>query len=502
MNILFLGDLHVGDSRGERHGEIKTAVESVVKKAAIRGIDATVLCGDLFDTFRYPGEDNIEFAAKLVDIFLEYGPTHILKGNHDWRDIRLWETLARDSGVHVHIVPEIATVTKGRETVNLFILPYLQKHALKNGFEPVTQAFFNRPDKSVKGILAAHVALENTVPGLGEPAIPVPYLKSLAAEGVCSAFFGHIHQHGLLNEKLRGLPFPCRYTGTLWRTTFSEENVDLGAYLYDTTTGETHDIRVDGRKLKTLRYESVDDVKAHLEKDVSALNVNTRHDGKLSELPPVIRVAVNQPCMRQTLLNTMNEIIGNEAAQNIKVKVTPPTVSGVKGKETSSSLGDLSVTTMWKEYVREKTGGKTDSFLETAGLVALSGGTGKEVLEVFAGEISKDTEVGAFTPDISGMEKKGSGESPTGNAKKGVSQKARGKTAKTKEATPAYEQMTFQEEKRPLSVEDVLSFDDVKNTDGKMTGSETKPGKGKNVDTTKNVSDVEDSDDAFMLFDM
>lgn len=377
MKILLLGDLHIGSvgSRG-REPEIETAVKHLAEQAKISKVSHVVIAGDLFDTFRYPGRNEIIFASKIVDKLLGISPkvnVSIVCGNHDWLDLDIWEVLSGSNRIRVYREPERVMLRDGRDSVELFTFPHMRKHQLAKGFEFVSGESYGSDGASGGGLFVAHMAYENTVPHIKEPMITPENLAFLRSKyNVGFAYFGHIHMHG----EISGTPIPARYTGTVWRTTFSEENNAIGGYILDASYDvpwTDMDIELDGRKLRTLEYGSIEEMQASVLKDVKSAKKRCGD--------PIIRVLVDGDCVKRALSDSLREVLpSDELALVSKVDIRRPDNDRSAVRDTGSSVdgSPLSIESLWKEYSAGE-----DPRIGDAGIAVLGGATPETVLSIF-----------------------------------------------------------------------------------------------------------------------
>ena len=132
MRILVCADLHAGARTWgvDRKEEILFALSQIYDVAMDFDIGALFVLGDVFHSFRYPGEDIVtpvaEFFSKILN--LNSKPfVYMLKGNHDWSGIKVWE-LFQDDGRFI-FVDEVTFLRL--DDFMVFLVPYLRKHFTK-----------------------------------------------------------------------------------------------------------------------------------------------------------------------------------------------------------------------------------------------------------------------------------------------------------------------------------------------------------------------------------
>lgn len=326
MKMVLTGDWHIG--RGSwgvsRSRELSEAVERICLEEA----DAAILTGDIFDAWRYPGEEAILEADRLVNRLLDsFGQVLLVAGNHDWIDISLWASLKATDRFRIVTEPDVIDLL-GQQVL---CLPYRKAHQAPAGLDMILDDMSNLLSKDT--LLVAHHAVEGTVPNLKEPVLSLSALDELHEKGVTHAFFGHIHDHG----GIAGSKMECHYTGTLYRTGFGEEGRDLGYYLFDTKTRTVTDRRVEGIPLVSVRAGSIEEAAIQL-KDVPD-NAYVRLVGDFT--------------------SDEVEILRRDHPLDI-VSVKRPERQIIRTDSIIETPHELSVATLWEDYIEESLGDKEE----------------------------------------------------------------------------------------------------------------------------------------------
>ena len=256
MRLLLSGDWHVGATTWgvDRGEEILSALDQIVAEAERRRPDVVALLGDLFDRFRYPGDGPVRLVVSTVRRLLDL-PSRphviVLRGNHDWSGVKIWEILSGDDRLHVVDSPTRLDVAGAHFTC----LPYLRPHQIPpGGLEELLAPLLPSDEEGRWRFLLAHMAVEGTVPGLREVTLPL----SLVEKGPFDALFcGHIHRHGAIAESSRAF-----YTGSPYRLDFSEEGGIVG--LLDVDDGVIRTVPLRARELLTLTYDDEEAAMEHV----------------------------------------------------------------------------------------------------------------------------------------------------------------------------------------------------------------------------------------------
>ena len=326
MKMVLTGDWHIG--RGSwgvsRSRELSEAVERICLEEA----DAAILTGDIFDAWRYPGEEAILEADRLVNRLLDsFGQVLLVAGTHDWIDISLWASLKATDRFRIVTEPDVVDIG-GQQ---ILCLPYRKAHQAPDGLDMILDDMSDLLNKDT--LLVAHHAVEGTVPNLKEPVLSLSALDELHKKGVTHAFFGHIHDHG----SIAGSKMECHYTGTLYRTGFGEEGRDLGYYVFDTKTRTVTDRRVEGLPLVSIRAETFEEASSRLKDVPGDAYIRLIGDFTSDEV----------------------ESLRQDSCLDI-VSVKRPERKIIEANAVIEAPHELSVATLWEDYIEEALGDKEE----------------------------------------------------------------------------------------------------------------------------------------------
>lgn len=355
MKILFTGDWHIGNDSWERDrkDDIRNSMAQIAEYVDTHNVDLIIHTGDFFHSFRYPGKDLIDFAVgcvhSLTDGTASQPKMLIIEGNHDWSDLKLWGRFRPDGKINMVGEPGIEYFRdpETQEDFPVFCLPHMRVHELKKeGLDGVVDGLLETAGTVRRGVAAAHFAVENTVPMINEPVLTKNALSKMAKSGFNTVFCGHIHTHEKIDEAPRKTD--AYYTGTIFRTSFGEEEKNIGCWLYDTKTGRTTDLPLVSRELVTLVYKTKEEAAEKISLDV----------GDAERKGMFVRVVVED-------MNSPSEI--RSFIESVLPDSDPVvTVKGNAGEERPraemvsmlSSLpesqdGTINIQLLWREYVKE-----------------------------------------------------------------------------------------------------------------------------------------------------
>lgn len=369
--ILFTSDWHINkDSWGrDRRDEIYSSLRQLAVAAATRNVQHVVVGGDVFESFRYPGRENIQFASSLFRLFLDIPDLKnfiIVEGNHDWNDMGVWSDMCMYD--HFHIVEEPSFMDVG--CGNFIFVPHLRKHQIKNGLDTVLSP--SVPTNGKDSVLIAHMALEGTVPEISEPVMTKECLGMYPS--LTSAYFGHIHT--VNQHDVNGIP--CRYIGTPTRLSFAEEKNPVGGWVGD-FKGHAERVNVSAPELITVRGKNTKDI-------ISQLSEIPIEDPK-DTMNPYIRVVVDGavPVLEEELAS----FCPNQATSLVKIQQKEEAE-----REDSMMVGDVfemnavpitnvvfSISELWKDFLKSKLGEKHKDLphYEDLGTALLSGSSEEEI---------------------------------------------------------------------------------------------------------------------------
>ncbi len=264
---LFTTDWHIGaDTWGrDRREELSRSIDVLVRAGTTEGVENVVIGGDIFDSFRYPGREDLSFVSSLFASFFSIPSVKrlaVVDGNHDWNDLGVWPDMMFTlslSGKSFTVAEKPMYIDGGDGWISL--VPHLRRHAVRGSFEDTIAPAV--PGDSRPVLLCAHMAIEGTMPEMDSGASGEPQMtkKALALYGpsLSGAYFGHIHKTG--EYSVGGVP--CRYIGTPIRISFGEEKHRNGGWIADFGGGAVH-IDVPSRELVTIRASDRREAEAEL----------------------------------------------------------------------------------------------------------------------------------------------------------------------------------------------------------------------------------------------
>ena len=316
---LFTSDWHIGaDTWGvDRREELANSISALSEAGARAGVQNVIIGGDVFDSFRYPGREDLRFAASLLSGFFNIPSVRrviVVEGNHDWNDIGVWPDIAfpvtghsplGESARKEFIVAESPSWVE-TESGYLSLVPHIRRHAVRGSFEETIRGAVPDQVPPAPILLCAHMALQGTMPELdmegakGEPQM-TPEALSMFGKNLKGAFFGHIHKvqeytPGLTRSagtpglaRSAGLDYgiPCRYIGTPIKVSFSEEKHRNGGWIAD-FSGSAVFVEAPARELITVRGST----RAEVEKLLSSMSDENDLRDRGSE-SPYIRVVID-----------------------------------------------------------------------------------------------------------------------------------------------------------------------------------------------------------------
>ena len=412
--ILFTGDWHCGLTIAgkPRNDEIGDVLKELVEKAAgfskekNIGFSHMVITGDLTESFRYPGNVVIrQIADTLIDFRDKVAPDaviYIIKGNHDWGELGLYESFYRD---RVKFIDTPQNIQIDDRTF-LSCIPYMRAHELPDGgYAKVIETLSEELPYDANKILAAHAALEGTVPNLVENQIDA---KTIAAEDYRYAFLGHIHQHASLGGNVY-------YTGSLIRNTFGEEGESSGFYVLSDDM-EIFDIPLSGgRPLINLAFDD----------DPSASEIESRIKEVISKNPDAyLKLKIPGGLYLSQEIKMMAKSLGisDQVVTDFSIVKTQ---SEEKAEDVPGDSRDLNIVSLWKDFCSEKGKPEEGALFAELGESIMSGAHGKEIwaklldddyLKRFKPSPSKN-EAGFSEGDPAAEEEKPKSEKPKRRAK-------------------------------------------------------------------------------------
>ncbi len=373
-NILFTGDWHCGlVSWGvDRTEELDESLRQLISQAGEYQPETTVITGDITESFRYPGNKTFKQVSGAVKKIMNCRKGMnlvILKGNHDWAGLEIFQEFRKDI-----VFVETPTIIEA-SPYPILAVPYQKSYQLpEGGYGEVIRSLMNADGRDGY-ILAAHAGAEGDIPG--EPAIP---LDTLNDPRIKKAFLGHIHIH----DRIEGAR-NAYYTGALIRNTFGESASRTGAWMlhYEDSTGrlEVRDIQVKSGPLKTFSLENVSESIADgsfakeardaLQQDSSTLFRITAPKHSYRE-EDIARVAKE---LREEFEITTERPATYPFVAFDASSAEPGTVEKRIAAPTAISEG-ISIKGLWQEWCEAKKGGKR---AEAIGLDILAGAGAGEI---------------------------------------------------------------------------------------------------------------------------
>ena len=373
-NILFTGDWHCGlVSWGvDRAEELDGSLRQLIKQVKEYQPEMTVITGDITESFRYPGNKTFKQVSGAIKDIMNCRKGMelvILKGNHDWAGLEIFQEFHKD----ITFV-EAPTIIDAYP-YPIIAVPYQKSYQLpEGGYKEVIETLMDKDGRDCY-ILAAHAGAEGDIPG--EPTIP---LGTLNDPRIKKAFLGHIHIH----DRIEGAR-NAYYTGTLIRNTFGESASRTGAWMlnYEDSTGrlEARDITIESGPLKTFSLENVSEAIADgsfvkeareaLQRDAATLFRVTAPKHSYRE-EDVARVAKE---LREEFGITTDRPVTYPFVAFDTPSAEPKPVEKRLAAPTAISEG-ISIKGLWQEWCEAKKGGKR---AEAIGLDILAGAGAREI---------------------------------------------------------------------------------------------------------------------------
>ncbi|MHB1133311.1 MAG: metallophosphoesterase family protein [Chloroflexota bacterium] len=270
IRILHLADIHLGtelygrpnpatglSTRGE---DFLASLDQAIEGALTAGIDAALVCGDIYRT-RDPSQTyQREFAARVNRLAKAGAQVLLLVGNHDLpmatgraSTMEIFSTLEVPN-VQVARKPGLHILDTGRGPLQVAALPWVLRSALlvkdeyKNKtldeinqatadkIEHIVRSLSENLDPALPAVLAAHASVLGAVFGSEQTVIlgqDLPLPKSLFANPVFDyVALGHVHKHQVLSTH----PLVV-YSGSIERLDFGEEREEKGYVLAEVSHG-------------------------------------------------------------------------------------------------------------------------------------------------------------------------------------------------------------------------------------------------------------------------
>lgn len=246
MRIIHLADLHLGKMLHQASliDIQKELLEQITDYIKTHKIDAIILAGDIYDRSIPPLE-----AVHLLNSFLSclinecHLKVYMISGNHDSSErLDFGSGILEKQGLYIetHLHHKIPFIQQ--ENVRFYMLPYSKPIDFKmidetspvSSYQEAIAYYMNKQDidSAYTNILITHHFVGHTSRisesevsiGIGGSEIIDPHLF----ESFDYVALGHLHTpQYVLNEKIR-------YSGSLYKYSFSEANSTKGFIIYDT----------------------------------------------------------------------------------------------------------------------------------------------------------------------------------------------------------------------------------------------------------------------------
>lgn len=252
MRIVICGDSHIGAVYGlggpngtggnTRVDDYEKTLNYIVDYCIENKADAFIQTGDAFDK-RNPAPEHVEVMNRaLKKLSMNNIMAVVLMGNHDYKKTGPSYTSsistipAKDMpNVRVVLSKEIISLSKGEESVNLLLLPFLDRRLLpgkstKEDSEIYEKQIISMINSAVEHPIVAvghNFFYEGTYNDYGGAEVLV---KPSAFKGCDLVAMGHLHQFRVINKKD---PIAL-YTGSMEKINFGDANVQKVFIDYDT----------------------------------------------------------------------------------------------------------------------------------------------------------------------------------------------------------------------------------------------------------------------------
>jgi len=250
----------------DRNPEIRKALDEIYEYAFSNKPDCILICGDLFNHYVAPSENDAKEVLSRIIEFSKIAPVAIVLGNHDWRGLATYNPFSSRMGIYI-----LSTLgeepLEAIENLRLYYFPYFSLRNLLKKFQ-VSElqdrareflSIYKNKYKSFSrldrwNILLGHFSVEgvsyqNEITFSSEFFVPKDFLSS---ELFDYAALGHIHSQ----RRIPGASVPSYYCGSLVRVGFGEENNTVGALWVELRDGEgvkVDPISVSSKPLKTFK---------------------------------------------------------------------------------------------------------------------------------------------------------------------------------------------------------------------------------------------------------
>jgi exonuclease SbcD len=265
MKILHTSDWHIG--RQFHHVSLledqRYALDQLVDLIKRESVDVLIIAGDIYDRSVPPAAA----VALLDDVLKKIGldlqvPVVMIPGNHDSAErLGFGSAQMQQAGLHIladlSMVSEPVVISRGAETCHFYGIPYHDPEHVRDVFETGTNNYQQALEFLLQQIdlddSVANIVLSHSFVAGGEASESERPLSIGGADQVSADLFhrfdyaalGHLHA-----PQIRNAPH-IRYSGSLLKYSFSEQNHDKGVTLLEISDNQISDIR--HYSLKPLR---------------------------------------------------------------------------------------------------------------------------------------------------------------------------------------------------------------------------------------------------------
>lgn len=270
MKVLHTSDWHVGKTiaRRSRLEESREVLAEVTEIAEREGVDAVIVCGDIFEHQAPSAEAEVVVYEALLSLEQREIPIILLPGNHDhphrWRALK--PLLSRFS---IHVVSEVCRPDRGgvvripardnSTELQVAVLPWVFERRLVGARElmglpgeayqtyaeemaALIGALCETLDASVCSAFAGHMFISGSRPGEAQRGLTIGQLYAIAPHGlpdVQYAALGHVHRP----QRVPGAARPAYYSGSPLQMDFGEVDQQKGVNIVQLEAGQPADVR-------------------------------------------------------------------------------------------------------------------------------------------------------------------------------------------------------------------------------------------------------------------
>jgi len=264
MRFLHTSDWHLGRTFHGRSllADQEHVLGALADLAAGSGVDAVLICGDLYDR-AVPSPETVQTATRILGRIREAGITIVvISGNHDSAPrLGAFSDFLAAGGLHLRTCPgrvaDPVLLFDVDGPVAIYPLPYLEPDLVRSAWgldapanhQRVLAAAMDRVRADLAGrppgtrsVVLAHAFVVGAVAGGSERSIAVGGVESVTAEvfdGVDYVALGHLHRPQQLTDRIR-------YSGSPMPYSFSEAGHRKGAWLIElSATGAVNGVRLE-----------------------------------------------------------------------------------------------------------------------------------------------------------------------------------------------------------------------------------------------------------------